>query len=111
MGSGETGTTASEETRTSGSAICANCKASELVMSVFDAVTARMMALGAVMYSRHMERSCCSMSAGWSPVGTCRQHKVYQGTFARRQSTWQLVFGTAYLCQPREIDNSKIEHP
>lgn len=40
-------------------------------MSVFAAVTARMTALGAVMYSRHIARSCASMSAGWSPVGTC----------------------------------------
>mmetsp|Transcript_316 Transcript_316/g.1058 ORF Transcript_316/g.1058 Transcript_316/m.1058 type:complete len:336 (-) Transcript_316:474-1481(-) len=53
----------------SGSTSCASWSASLFVMSVLAADTARMMAEGLRMNSRHKSRTCSSMSAGWSPTG------------------------------------------
>jgi len=42
----------------------------EVAMSVFAAVTAKIMQLGLLMYFRISSRICSSISLGWSPTGT-----------------------------------------
>jgi hypothetical protein len=60
---------------TSGSTLRASLSASLLAMSALAGDTARMRAVGLDTYSRHSFRICRSMSVGWSPTGTCVQHK------------------------------------
>lgn len=54
----------------SGSTSLAIFRPSELARSVLAPVTARMMALGLVMYFMSISRICRSMSRGWLPTGT-----------------------------------------
>lgn len=54
----------------SGSTSRANLSPSLLAKSVFAEVTAKMIALGFVMYFKSMSLICRSISRGWSPTGT-----------------------------------------
>ncbi len=66
----------------SGSTSRATFRASEVAMSVFAAVTAKMMQLGLLMYFKISSRICSSISLGWSPTGTwtwiyqCQHQKI-----------------------------------
>mmetsp|Transcript_10194 Transcript_10194/g.25273 ORF Transcript_10194/g.25273 Transcript_10194/m.25273 type:complete len:215 (+) Transcript_10194:1375-2019(+) len=66
-----------------GSTLRESCIASDVARSAFAGETARMTALGLRMYCITIVRSCCSMSAGWSAMGT----RVTPGRSTSERST------------------------